>query len=38
MITKYLTRIFRGFKVVKTKTNEGPLPSMTKYSLQSDQG
>lgn len=38
MITKYLNRIFRGYKILKKKTDDGPLPSMTQYFLQSDQG
>lgn len=38
MIVKNLLRRLCGFKVVKTVTNEGPLPSMIKYSLQSDSG
>lgn len=38
MIAKNLLRRLCGYKVVKSVTNEGPLPSMIKYSLQSDSG
>lgn len=38
MLVKSIARTLRGYKVIKRKTNDGPLPSMTQYFLQSDSG
>jgi hypothetical protein len=38
MIYKNIGKILRFYKVAKTKTDSGPLPSMTQYWLQSDSG
>lgn len=38
MLANYISKILRGYKVIKKKTNDGPLPSMTQYYLQSDNG
>jgi hypothetical protein len=38
MLSKYLSKILRTYKVVKTKTDEGPIPSMIQYWLQNDKG
>lgn len=38
MIAKYLRKAARGYKVVKSRTDVGPLPSMIQYQLQSDSG
>ena len=31
------TRLVQGYKVIKCKTDEGPLPNMSQYYLQNDQ-
>lgn len=38
MFVKYLNQAARGYKVVKSRTDVGPLPSMIQYQLQSDEG
>lgn len=38
MLTKYLCKIVKSYQVVKTRTNDGPLPSMIQYWLQNDKG
>lgn len=38
MLGSRIHRALRHFRVTKAKTDEGPMPSMIKYSLTSDDG
>lgn len=36
MLSKSIGKILRFYKVIKTKTDAGPLPKMAQYWLRSD--